>query len=85
MSTHIKMPSECQSNTSLCPDVCKNAWPELCGVPGEDAAATIRRENPWLNPIILLEGTPVTREIRCDRVRIWVNESGNVVVVPVVA
>ncbi|KAM7486480.1 hypothetical protein LguiA_002489 [Lonicera macranthoides] len=78
------MASGCQSNTSLCSDVGKDAWPELCGVLGRTAAATIRKENPSVKPRILLEGTPVTRDIRCDRVRVWVNEAGNVTTVPVV-
>ncbi|KAM7462937.1 hypothetical protein LguiA_031058 [Lonicera macranthoides] len=78
------MESGCQSNTSLCSDVGKNAWPELCEVLGKDAVAIIQRENPLVNAVILLQGTPVTHDIRCDRVRVWVNEIGNVMIVPVV-
>ena len=78
------MPSECQSNTSSCPGVCKNAWPELYGVQGEDAVATIERENPSVYAIILFEGSGATLDFRCDRVRVVVNKSGNVVIVPVV-
>ncbi|KAJ4836292.1 hypothetical protein Tsubulata_008022 [Turnera subulata] len=61
----------------------KNSWPELVGTKGEEAAATIEKENPNVNAVIVLEGTPVTMDFRCDRVRVWVD--GTVVRVPVIA
>lgn len=39
---------------------------------GAVAAATIKLQNPIVNLIILMLGTPVTREFRCDRVWVWV-------------
>ncbi|PWA46627.1 proteinase inhibitor I13 [Artemisia annua] len=54
----------------------KSSWPELVGATGEAAAATIERENPLVNAIVLLDGTPTTRDFRCDRVWVWVNSSG---------
>ncbi|KAL5561771.1 hypothetical protein UlMin_031518 [Ulmus minor] len=54
----------------------KSAWPELVGVNGEEAAATIRRENPNVSTMIVKEGMMVTMDFRCDRVRIWVDTYG---------
>ncbi|GAU31614.1 hypothetical protein TSUD_63630 [Trifolium subterraneum] len=57
----------------------KDSWPELVGVEGKVAAATIERENPLVNANIVLEGTSVTDDFRCDRVRVWVDKSGIVI------
>ncbi|XP_051141997.1 inhibitor of trypsin and hageman factor-like [Andrographis paniculata] len=64
---------------SNCPgETGKKSWPELVGVDGEAAAAVIKAQNPKLNVIVLKEGTPVTRDLRCDRVRVWVDGAGDV-------
>ncbi|KAK7268794.1 hypothetical protein RIF29_21503 [Crotalaria pallida] len=60
----------------------KSSWPELVGMKGTVAEATIERENPLVDAIIVLEGTPVTRDFLCDRVRVWVNTDGIVTQVP---
>ncbi|OMO78440.1 Proteinase inhibitor I13, potato inhibitor I [Corchorus capsularis] len=60
----------------------KNSWLELLGKSGETAKATVESENSNVSAIVLLEGTPVTKDFRCDRVRIFVNEQGHVVQVP---
>ncbi|GAY34487.1 hypothetical protein WN944_014362 [Citrus x changshan-huyou] len=60
----------------------KSSWPELVGVNGEIAAATIQKENPNVHAIIILEGTPVTQDFRCDRVRVVVDKYEKVVQVP---
>ncbi|KAK0608741.1 hypothetical protein LWI29_035264 [Acer saccharum] len=57
---------------SACGSPGKASWPELVGAQGVDAAATIERENPNVSAIILLEGTPVTRDISCTRLLISV-------------
>ncbi|XWS07973.1 hypothetical protein CRYUN_Cryun41cG0037000 [Craigia yunnanensis] len=62
----------------------KNSWPELVGETGKLAAAAIENENPLVNAVIVLEGTPVTEDFRCDRVRVWVNTDGIVTEVPVI-
>ncbi|KAM0050838.1 putative proteinase inhibitor I13, potato inhibitor I [Helianthus debilis subsp. tardiflorus] len=62
----------------------KNSWPELVGKTGEVAAAIVEKENPLVNAIVLLEGTPVTMDFRCDRVRVWVNTDGVVIRTPVI-
>ncbi|KAL9438065.1 hypothetical protein AB3S75_023852 [Citrus x aurantiifolia] len=60
----------------------ERSWPELVGVNGEIAAATIQKENPNVHAIIILEGTPVTQDFRCDRVRVVVDKYEKVVQVP---
>ncbi|CAL2225077.1 unnamed protein product [Prunus armeniaca] len=67
------MSSECQG---------KDTWPELLGAQGTDAEATIERENSSVDAQIVLEGTPVPKDFRCDRVRVWVNTDGIVTRVP---
>ncbi|XVE99291.1 hypothetical protein REPUB_Repub03eG0185900 [Reevesia pubescens] len=62
----------------------KSSWPELVGETGEIAATTIENENPLVNAVIVLEGTSVTDDFRCDRVRVWVNTNGIVIEVPVI-
>ena len=57
----------------------KGSWPALVGLPAEGAVETIKRENPLLKIFVLKEGTPVTRDFRRDRIRIWVDEEGKVV------
>ncbi|KAG6785827.1 hypothetical protein NC652_005440 [Populus alba x Populus x berolinensis] len=65
---------------SRCPG--KSSWPELVRAYGEAAAATIERENRNVNAIVLRKGTPVTKDFRCNRVWVWVNEQGVVTRVP---
>ncbi|KDP36378.1 hypothetical protein JCGZ_08647 [Jatropha curcas] len=61
----------------------KTSWPELLGENGKAAAALIEKENKDLHAIVLKEGTPVTMEFRWDRVRVWVDECGVVILVPI--
>ncbi|KAL2325122.1 hypothetical protein Fmac_024180 [Flemingia macrophylla] len=67
--------SECQG---------KSSWPELVGVEGTVAEATIERENSLVDAIIVVEGTIVTTDFRCDRVWVWVNKKGIVYQVPTI-
>ncbi|OVA05295.1 Proteinase inhibitor I13 [Macleaya cordata] len=60
----------------------KNSWTELVGVDGEIAAATIERQNRNVDAIVLLEGTPVTKDFRCTRVWVWVDDRGKVTKTP---
>ncbi|VVB03255.1 unnamed protein product [Arabis nemorensis] len=66
--------------SSECPE--KNAWPELLGKRGDYAASVIERENPRVDAVVILEGSPVTGDFRCDRVRVWVNSHGIVDRIP---
>ncbi len=60
----------------------KSSWPELVGARGTVAEATIERQNPLVNAIIVPEGSSVTADFRCDRVWVWVNKNGIVKRVP---
>ncbi|CAA6675073.1 unnamed protein product [Spirodela intermedia] len=60
----------------------KSSWPELVGYLADDAAAIIEDQNPLVNVIIVREGTPVTKDYRCNRVRLWVNQHDRIVRVP---
>ncbi|WP_353960142.1 serine protease inhibitor [Escherichia coli] len=60
----------------------KNSWPELVGKSGHEAEAIIESENPKVNAIVILDGSPVTADFRCDRVFVRVDKNGVVVKVP---
>ena len=62
----------------------KSSWPELVGVQGTVAEATIQRENSLVNAIIVPEGSSVITDFRCDRVWVWVNKDGIVKKVPAI-
>ncbi|PIN24700.1 hypothetical protein CDL12_02569 [Handroanthus impetiginosus] len=62
----------------------KQAWPELVGVDGQIAVATIEKENPLVTAIIVKPYEPITWDISCYRVRVFVDCKGIVRVTPVV-
>jgi len=62
----------------------KNSWPELVGVEGSVAVATIERENSYVNAHTVLKGSIVTDDFRCDRVRVWVTKEGIVYQIPTI-
>ncbi|CAH8376228.1 unnamed protein product [Eruca vesicaria subsp. sativa] len=62
----------------------KNSWPELLGTNGDYAASVIERENSRVDAMVILDGTPVTGDFRCDRVRVRVNRNRTVVQVPTI-
>ncbi|KAF3440613.1 hypothetical protein FNV43_RR18897 [Rhamnella rubrinervis] len=66
------------------PVIGKGSWPELVGKQGRYAEATIERENRNVNAMIVEEGSFVTQDYRCDRVRVWVDKCGFVVRVPMI-
>lgn len=51
---------------------------------GTVAEATIERENSLVDAVIVEEGTIVTADFRCDRVRVWVDQNGIVSRVPTI-
>ncbi|KAK4377560.1 hypothetical protein RND71_003856 [Anisodus tanguticus] len=68
---------------SGCPGVTKDQWPELLGVPAKLAREIIHKEDPKLTNVpSVLNGSPVTLDFRCDRVRLFVNVLDFVVVTP---
>ncbi|RZC90550.1 hypothetical protein C5167_029679 [Papaver somniferum] len=63
----------------------KSSWPELVGCDGDTAAATIKKQNRNIvSAIVVLEGTGVIEDFRCNRVWVWVNGSGIVTITPVI-
>ncbi|KAG6495685.1 hypothetical protein ZIOFF_043511 [Zingiber officinale] len=60
----------------------KSSWPELVGVNGNKAVTIIEKENPNVEAITVLIGSPTTKDFRCNRVRVWVDEYGIVGEVP---
>ncbi|CAN6439448.1 unnamed protein product [Victoria cruziana] len=55
----------------------KSSWPELVGFYGRFAPPIIRFQNPLVTDVdVVLQGTLVTMDFRCDRVRVWVNTKG---------
>ncbi|ONH93388.1 hypothetical protein PRUPE_8G229400 [Prunus persica] len=66
--------------SAYCPG--KSSWPEIVGEDGEVAAAKIEQEKPDVHAIVIPEGTIITQELRCNRVRVWVDENGVVTTVP---
>ncbi|OWM66758.1 hypothetical protein CDL15_Pgr010410 [Punica granatum] len=62
----------------------KNCWPELYGTSGEKALAVIKRENPMVQAFIVKKGTAVILNYCCDRVWVWVDDSGVVDRVPTI-
>ncbi|ESP02199.1 hypothetical protein LOTGIDRAFT_230585 [Lottia gigantea] len=60
----------------------KTEWPELVGLPAQEAEAKIKEENSNLTVHILPELSPVTMDYREDRVRIFTNAENKVSQVP---
>lgn len=61
----------------------KRSWPELVGEIGQAAAVKIERENPNVRAIVVVEGTPTpTKEVKCDRVWVWIDPNGAVTRAP---
>ncbi|PIN24699.1 hypothetical protein CDL12_02568 [Handroanthus impetiginosus] len=75
MDQNIRLTSRCWG---------KQSWPELVGVCGELAKAIIEKENPWVTAVLVPPATP-TRDFRCDRVIVYVDDKGIVTSVPRVA
>lgn len=62
----------------------KDSWPELLGSKGSDAARIIESENSTINARVVPEGTMVTQDFLCTRVRVWVNTDSIVISVPII-
>ncbi|KAJ4840552.1 hypothetical protein Tsubulata_024179 [Turnera subulata] len=60
----------------------KSSWPELLGARAEDAVKVIEEENPYVGAVLVPEGSVVTADFRCDRVRVWFDKHGIVISVP---
>ncbi|GBF93635.1 hypothetical protein Rsub_06357 [Raphidocelis subcapitata] len=53
-------------------------FPDLVGLPAEEAKAKINEERPDLNVVVRAPGQPMTRDFRVDRVVLMVDEEGKV-------
>jgi hypothetical protein len=54
-------------------------WPEVVGMGGIEAAEAIQKSRPDLKIVTVLpEGSPVTRDMRFDRVRVFVDDMDRV-------
>ncbi|CAN6839505.1 unnamed protein product, partial [Brassica oleracea var. botrytis] len=64
----------------------KTSWPELVGTNGEYAASVIESQNSRVKAVVILDGSPVTADFRCDRfwVRVDKEVEGIVVKTPTV-
>ncbi|KAL3329016.1 hypothetical protein AABB24_036229 [Solanum stoloniferum] len=63
----------------------KSIWPELIGVPAQYAKGIIEKENSFITDVeIVLNGSPVTADFSCNRVRIAVNILDYAVSMPVI-
>ena len=63
----------------------KNMWPELVGIESTIAEYIIRKDNSSVERVdTILAGSGVTKDIRCDRVRMFVNIKGIIVEVPTI-
>lgn len=62
----------------------KSSWPELVGVDGNVAVATIEKENPTLYAEIVKPGSFLPTVILCDRVLVFVDANSKVQSVPIV-
>ncbi|CAH1412307.1 unnamed protein product [Lactuca virosa] len=60
----------------------KKSWPELVGTSGQAATIIIERQNVNVDAVIVEEGSSVSTDIRCDRVRIFVDDNHIVKEVP---
>jgi len=61
----------------------KSSWPELVGKTGRRARRLILRERPDLDQVVIVgDHDAVTDDLRLDRVRIFVDQSGHVSVTP---
>ncbi|KAL8153185.1 hypothetical protein V2J09_010945 [Rumex salicifolius] len=51
----------------------KTSWPELVGVVGCEAAATIKAENSAYKPVVIPKGTATPENLDCTRVFIYIS------------
>jgi Potato inhibitor I family len=57
-------------------------WPELVGSPGTEAKKILDALGLGYEVLIVPPGTPVTKDLRFDRIFLFVDEEGNVAMVP---
>ncbi|KAL4567370.1 hypothetical protein LXL04_022953 [Taraxacum kok-saghyz] len=60
----------------------KKSWPEVVGTSSQAAATIIERQNENVEAVVVEEGSSVSTDVRCDRVRIFVDDNNIVKEVP---
>ncbi|OWM74128.1 hypothetical protein CDL15_Pgr008439 [Punica granatum] len=68
---------------SACPPG-KSSWPELMGTIGEEAAARIMLERPFVRAYPIRVGSSVTPGFHCDRVLVWIDPNHVVIKIPTI-
>jgi len=51
----------------------KTSWPEVVGLPAEEAKKIILKDMPDADVVVLPAGSPVTMDWRSNRVRVFVD------------
>ncbi|WVZ95861.1 hypothetical protein U9M48_041572 [Paspalum notatum var. saurae] len=51
----------------------ERSWPEVVGLPAEEAKKIILKDTPGANVVVMPSGSPATMDLRTDRVRVFVN------------
>ena len=74
--THEEMQSRASASTS---GQDRLQWPHLVGQLGTAAIETIKTERPDLHVQLVGPGQMTTMDFRLDRVRVYVDDAGNVV------
>jgi hypothetical protein len=69
---------------SFVPFAGKSSWPELLGAQARVAIVTVETQNPNVDAQVVLEGTFVTGEFSCTRVRVWIDRNRIVTRVPII-
>lgn len=59
-------------------------WSHLVGKHVDHVEAIIHKESPELQIYKLRDGSPVTMDFRTDRIRIFIDENGNVTKAPII-
>lgn len=58
-------------------------WPELVGIKSKIGEHIIKKDNPNVERVqTILAGSGVTEDLRCDRVRLFVNIQDVIVEIP---
>jgi hypothetical protein len=56
----------------------------LVGMPASQVKMIIKENNPQYEVVIILDGSSETREINYDRIKVYRDEDGNCVSVPII-
>eukprot|EP00980_Cylindrotheca_fusiformis_P031300 scaffold26137_cov152-Cylindrotheca_fusiformis.AAC.1 len=56
----------------------RSEFPEVIGMTGDEAKATLEQEFPSMTIQVLPHGSMATMDFREDRIRIWLDENGSV-------